>query len=280
MSKKIDLMDLLLSRTSDLEPIITSSDGHTALENAIPNNLLFDSEKPVFKPETVATGGDGGVRPLSIEETKEFESKIDKCIDEIFQEGIHYGKVQGIGKAFLFKAGAEVIVSMLGLVARTEICDKIEDYERGVFCYTAKTWLLDGKGCIRSEGYGICSSKERKYQKQDPFNLQNILIKLARKRSFLDACLTVASLSNRFSQDEDLVEVQPSSGESSQVNATSKQASDKQIRYLESLMSKYGTTVTAMNNYVKDTFDVDSYKDITSTMASEIINKYKALDGK
>ena len=39
---------------------------------------------------------------VSAKEAKEFEVKINSCIDEIFQEGIHYGTVTGIKKKFLF----------------------------------------------------------------------------------------------------------------------------------------------------------------------------------
>ena len=35
-------------------------------------------------------------------DTKEFEAKINDCIDQLFQEGVHYGTVNGVKKKFLF----------------------------------------------------------------------------------------------------------------------------------------------------------------------------------
>ena len=174
MSKQINLKDILISRTSELTPLDASQKTITAFENKVPKNLLFDNESTIFEPETVITSTEVGVRPLSVAETIEFEAKINECIEEIFVEGIHYGSVPGVKKKFIFKAGCEVIISMMGLVARTEIIDKIEDYNNGIFSFTAKTWLVDSSGAIRAEGYGICNSKENKYLKMNPFNIQNI----------------------------------------------------------------------------------------------------------
>lgn len=277
MSKQINLKDILISRTSELTPLEASQKTITAFENKVPKNLLFDSESTIFEPETVVTSTEVGVRPLSVAETIEFEAKINECIEEIFVEGIHYGSVPGVKKKFIFKAGCEVIISMMGLVARTEIIDKIEDYNNGIFSFTAKTWLVDSSGAIRAEGYGICNSKENKYLKMNPYNIQNILIKLSRKRSITDAVLSVAGLSNKFSQDEDLIEVDGSAIASKE---NDKPVSSKQLKYLESLMSQHGTTTNAMDKYVQQTYNVESYKKINATMASEIINKFKSLEEK
>lgn len=275
MSKQVNLKDILLSRTSDLSPLEKSQKAITAFESKVPKNLLYDSESAVFEPETVVSSAEVGVRPLSIDETKEFESKVNQCIEEIFVEGIHFGSVPGVKKKFLFKAGCEVVISMMGLVARTEVVDKVEDYVNGVFSYTCKTWLIDASGSIRAEGYGICNSKENKYLKQNPYNIQNVLVKLSRKRSITDATLSVAGLSNKFSQDEDLVEIDTTAGTSKD---SDKPLSAKQLKYLESLMAQHGTSTTAMDRYVQQTYNVESYKKITATMASEVIEKYKALN--
>lgn len=277
MSKQVNLKDILLSRTSELAPLETSQKTISAFESKVPKNLLFDSESTIFEPETVITSTEIGVRPLSVAETIEFEAKINECIEEIFVEGIHYGSVPGVKKKFIFKAGCEVIISMMGLVARTEIIDKIEDYNNGIFSFTAKTWLVDSSGAIRAEGYGICNSKENKYLKMNPFNIQNILIKLSRKRSITDAVLSVAGLSNKFSQDEDLIEVDVTAVTSKD---NDKPVSSKQLKYLESLMAQHGTSTTAMDKYVKQTYNLESYKKITASMASEIIDKFKSLEEK
>lgn len=279
-NKTIDLKQLLESKLGSVEPLQGSV---TAIENAgrqIPNNLFYEANSGEFVPETIASDY-GNIRPLSIEEAKEFESKINSCIELIFQSGIHYGTVTGIKKKFLFKAGAEVIANLLGLVVRTEIIDKVEDYTNGYFAYTCKTWLIDGSGIVRAEGLGACNSRENKYAKSNPYNVVNILIKLAKKRSFTDAVLGVASLSNRFSQDEDLVDPVTEGRNPDELKAKQKPprlATKKQLEYLLKLMQQHNNSIETMNKYVQQMYGVDDYTKITGVQASELIEKYKATE--
>ena len=216
-----------------------------------------------------------------------FEAKINECIDQIFVEGVHFGSVPGVKKKFIFKAGCEVILSMMGLVARTEVIDKIEDYTNGVFSYTCKTWLIDNAGSVRAEGYGVCNSKENKYLKMNPYNIQNVLIKLSRKRSICDATLSVASLSNKFSQDEDLVEpeqpvgrnpeeLRTNNNSSFSTGGNERLASQKQIRFIESLAEQNNITTEALSKYTKTTWNVDDYRKISGKMASALIERIKS----
>ena len=285
-TKQIDLRALLEQKTAGIVPAENAKEVIEAAERAVPKNLLFDAQADKFEPETVTTGTELAVRPLSVEETQMFEAKINECIDQIFVEGVHYGSVPGVKKKFIFKAGCEVILSMMGLVARTEVIDKIEDYTNGVFSYTCKTWLIDNAGSVRAEGYGVCNSKENKYLKMNPYNIQNVLIKLSRKRSICDATLSVASLSNKFSQDEDLVEPEQPVGRNPEElrtnnnNATStgsndRPASQKQIRFIESLAEQNNITVEALNKYTKSAWNVDDYRRISGKMASALIERIK-----
>lgn len=253
--------------------------------NTVPNNLLYDALSTEFEPENVITSNDIQIRPLSVEETKAFEAKINHCINEIFVEGVHYGSVSGVKKKFIFKAGCEVILSMMGLVARTSIIDKVEDYTNGVFSYVSKTYLIDASGCVRAEGYGVCNSKENRYLKANPYNVQNILIKLSRKRSITDAVLSVASLSNKFTQDEDLVTPEQSLAKDTvDLNANNyngsgaeKPASQKQIMYLQSLIKQHGTTVETLNKYVAQTYGIDDYHSLSSEKISQLIARLKTI---
>lgn len=289
MSKEINLKELLETKMEDIQPIEEVKATIEAVNKTVPKNLMFDAESTEFKPETVTTGIDMAVRPLSVEETQMFEAKINECIDKIFVEGIHYGSVPGVKKKFLFKAGAEVILSMMGLVARTEVIDKIEDYTNGVFSYTCKTWLIDNSGCVRAEGYGVCNSKENKYLKMNPYNIQNVLIKLARKRSLTDSTLSVASLSNKFSQDEDLVDMEQtpeannkennvSSSSGTNYSPNQKPVSERQLSFIEKLMDQHNTSVEALNRFIYQQYGVTDYRLVNSYQASKLIEKFKNLN--
>ena len=52
----------------------------------------------------------------------------------------------------------------------------------------------------------------------------------------------------------------------------------KQIKYLETLMSQHNTSAEAMNKYCKSNFGVDDYKKITGVQASMLIEKFKAVE--
>ena len=56
-----------------------------------------------------------------------------------------------------------------------------------------------------------------------------------------------------------------------------RKASAKQIQFLERLMKKHNTAVSAMNKYVLEHYNVDDYRNITGNQASELIEKYKAV---
>ena len=133
MAKSLDLKEVLLAKMGDIEPLENAQQNIKRAESKVPKNLLFDSEATTFVPELVTSHSSMGLRPLSIQEAKEFDARINECVEELFVEGIDYGTIPGCKSKFLFKAGSEKILNMLGLVARTEIVDKIEDFEVGYF---------------------------------------------------------------------------------------------------------------------------------------------------
>ena len=122
-------------------------------------------------------------------------------------EGHDYGKIQGCPKPSLWKPGAEKILILFGLASEYEIIDKVQDYEKGFFAFTVRCFL-SRNGIPVTQGVGHCNTKERKYQKSNPYDLANTVLKMAKKRAQVDATLTVASLSDIFTQDlEDLQDI-------------------------------------------------------------------------
>ena len=74
-------------------------------------------------------------------------------------------------------------------------------------CLTIRCKLYKG-GLLITQGLGHCNTKEKKYIKQDPFTLANTCLKMAKKRAQIDATLTVASLSEIFTQDIEDMDIQ------------------------------------------------------------------------
>ncbi|WP_367766886.1 hypothetical protein [Lacticaseibacillus paracasei] len=129
-----------------------------------------------------------------------------------------YGVIPGTQKPTLLKPGAEKILMLLGLKSEYQVVDKVEDFDRGFFAYTVQASLYHGSDLI-TQGLGAANTKETRYRKnnfnkqthkkdpwdgvsyQDPYTLQNTVLKMAKKRAQVDATLTVGSLSNVFTQD-------------------------------------------------------------------------------
>jgi len=123
-------------------------------------------------------------------------------------DGTDYGTIKGCGeKKCLFKGGAEKINMLFGTVPKYEI-EATEDYDKPFFAYRI-TCTITHNGLAVSQGVGIANCRENKYKNQDRNSIANTILKMAKKRAFVDATLQLASLSNLFTQDlEDIKEVE------------------------------------------------------------------------
>lgn len=292
MSKQIDLKALLESRMGKIEPAEGSSAAIDRAEMNIPKNLMFDAESTEFKPETKPVTA-SGARGLTVEEAKTFNDEMSRFIETVLVAGTDYGVIPHCNKPTLLKSGAEKILNYLGLIARTEIVNRVEDYNVGFFSYECRVYLIDYNGVVKGEGIGITNTREGRYAKSSGYAVQNTVLKMAKKRALVDAALNVGNLSARFTQDmEDLKDLNTepdnsgtgSSGKNpeelkpktTKAAAKEKPATKKQITLLEKLMKESNSSEAAMNRYVQKNYGIDDYHKINSLMASELIEKFQA----
>lgn len=127
-------------------------------------------------------------------------TQFQKVIQETLHQNHDYGIIPGTSKPTLLKPGAEKILMMLGLRSEFEIVDSTRDFQEGFFQYQVRCKLYKGDILI-TEGLGSCNTKEKKYINQDPFSIDNTVLKMAKKRALIDAALLVGSLSDIFTQD-------------------------------------------------------------------------------
>lgn len=174
-----------------------------------------------------------------VKDTLQKVSAMQATIKASLKVGHDYDTIPGTGKPTLLKPGAEKILMMFGLTSEYEIVDSVVDYQKGVFAYTIRCILSKGSSKI-TEGLGSCNSYEKKYRYRwakkddipagvDPSTLKtnnygkyqiendeiqdqaNTILKMAKKRAQVDAVLTVASLSEVFTQDvEDMAQFRQS----------------------------------------------------------------------
>jgi len=157
-------------------------------------------------------------------------SQMHSVIQNNLKKDYDYGVIPGTNKPTLLKPGGEKICMIFNLSPEYEFLQILEDYDKGFFSYNLKCTLKkDGKAV--SQGVGSCNSKEKRYryifvnelpenylgnsekiedkngnikyriENPDLFNYANTILKMAKKRAFIDAVLQVASLSDIFTQD-------------------------------------------------------------------------------
>lgn len=134
--------------------------------------------------------------------TKQLQAitNFQSVVQSNLKGGQDFGVIPGTQKPTLLKPGAEKIQMLFGVTSEYEEIERIQDYDKGFFAYTIKC-TLSQNGKKITEGMGHCNTKEKKYIKQDPFTLANTCLKMAKKRAQIDATLTIASLSEVFTQD-------------------------------------------------------------------------------
>ena len=129
-------------------------------------------------------------------------NNIEDIIAHELVPGIDYAKIPGCGqKPALLKAGAERLATLLHLHTASEIINRVEYYEKQFVMYEVKTSVFDEAGNIISVGLGSCNTKELKYRGQYFANTLNTVIKIARKRSYVDGILSATGSSRSFTQD-------------------------------------------------------------------------------
>ena len=136
----------------------------------------------------------------SVESTTRKINEFQAIVSKNLKKGKDYGIIPGCSKPTLLKPGAEKILMLMGLQSTYEILDSTRDWHEGFFQYQVRCTLVKNEVII-TQGLGCCNSRENKYKKLDPYTIDNTILKMAKKRSQVDATLTVASLSEIFTQD-------------------------------------------------------------------------------
>lgn len=139
-----------------------------------------------------------------VQQTMQKIASFQAVVKNTLKEGHDYGTIPGTGsKPTLLKPGAEKILMLLGLTSEYELIEKVLDYEKGFFAFTVKC-VIYRNGQKITEGMGHANTREKRYtsgKQHDPYTLANTVLKMAKKRAQVDAVLTVASLSEIFTQD-------------------------------------------------------------------------------
>lgn len=173
----------------------------------------------------------------SFQSTMKRINQFQRLVRENLSEGRDYGVIPGVHKPTLLKPGAEKILMLMGLQSTYEILDSTRDWENGFFQYQVRCTLMKGDAII-TQGLGCCNTREKKYSKMSGYDIDNTVLKMAKKRAQIDATLTVASLSEIFTQDVEDIDI-PSEQEQN-IEKPPRPATEKQINLIYGSGNKKG----------------------------------------
>lgn len=161
---------------------------------------------------------------------------------------IDFGKVPKAKKPSLWKAGAEKVLLGFGLYYDTILTDSYKDHENGYFYYEFTARAYDQKGRVVRAGVGCANTRESGTGMASGFNTCNSAIKKARKRAIVDLALTIANLSDAFTQD---IEDETNEQRASQLQKDDDFINTKQIQRIFAIATSNGLTVEKAKSALK-----------------------------
>lgn len=117
-----------------------------------------------------------------------------------------FGLIPKSKRPSLFKSGAEKVAMGYGLLQHYQMESKIEifDAKAPYFMYVVRCDLIkifNGQEYIFTSGYGSANTMEKRNGFNSAFDAANGTLKMAEKRALVGAAISIAGLSDAFSQD-------------------------------------------------------------------------------
>ena len=252
-----------------------------------------------------------------IAEYSTFLKNFDNFVNDNLREGSDFGKIPGVDKPTLLKPGAEKLEKLFFLRNEKEMVEKVIDEGYAFVKYTYRTSIYNKSGQLVSTCEGTCNSHEKKYrystvypdkateaekqagkletrksrnggtyqvyviEKKDFHDIENTIMKMAQKRSFVGAILEATNSSGRFTQDvEDITPEDPARGQDpggprSSVaphNDPSVKITRAQMNYLFVVMEHAKVTKERFEEVILKTYNVKGIEALPKYIASKIID--------
>lgn len=253
------------------------------------NNTKEDNNLILLKPNEVSN--EFSYVPdfqITLNEARDTMELLQNFVKEMMIPKVDYGFISNYDKPALFKAGAEKLCDIFGFSKQLEILNGVEDWKDGLFHYEVKAILINKRsGVIEAEGIGSCNSKERKYIKQDSYSLINTILKMAKKRAFVDAVLSATRSSGIFTQDVEELEDNELSKTTEKRNKNSKNTGTTNKKPIEAIkeipitkeqqtqivltINKNKIPIQYAKGLMQEKYKVEESKLLTANQAGEFI---------
>lgn len=166
-------------------------------------NEIIEAE---YRNTSDITVSDHSIKALSerIEKMKHFVSgQMVKGIDN------DYAVIPGTKKMSLLKPGAEKLLLLFNLGFKFTIINQVVDLIIGEVSFLIECKVFrKSDGVVVGEYMGFCSNKEKKYEKQNPSDMVNTILKMCQKRALVGATIAATGASDYFTQDLEDMEAQ------------------------------------------------------------------------
>lgn len=260
------------------------------INSIINENIKEDNNLIVIKPEDRVEFSYVPEFAITMNEARERINMLQSFVKEMMIPKIDYGFIPNCDKPSLFKSGAEKLCDIFGFSKQIEILNRVEDWDKGLFHYEVKTILKNKRtGIIEAEGIGSCNTKERKYIKQDSYSIINTILKMAKKRAFVDAVLSATRSSGIFTQDIEELDDENFiiASKKARIKKTTKTTINKSKEIMIKAITKAQQTqiILTLNKnkipieYAKELmqerYKVDESKKLTTEQADEFIDLLK-----
>lgn len=185
---------------------------------------------------------------------------------------VDFGKVAAAKAPSLWKSGAEKILLGYGLYYDTVISDSYKDHNQGFYYYEVIARAYDQNGKIVRTGVGCCNTNEKSFGISKAFDSANSALKKAKKRAIVDLALTLASLSNCFTQD---MEDEENEKRASKLLKDNDKITPKQKSRIFAIASQYEITVEQAKSLLVS-WGYTSTNDITQKDYDSVCEKLEA----
>lgn len=188
--------------------------------------------------DIVKIDNSAAIKPMTAAEMTEQVNTIQRVMNAVMKPKTHYDVLPGCGdKPVLLKPGAEKILATFHIGVETSVEDLGDGFDVR-YRVTCKGFFIPNSAVV---GYGVgeASTSEKKYKwreavceeeynetpetrrnilyrkdrngnvskvfqvRQNPADLANTVLKMAKKRAMVDLCLTATACSDVFAQDID-----------------------------------------------------------------------------
>jgi hypothetical protein len=266
------LKEKLSAKVAALEPIEVIAESHDEQIVQVPNEssavLSVVSVVPDFA--------------ITLAEAKERIKMLQSFVREMMTPGVDFGLIPNCTKPTLLKPGAEKLCDIFGFSKQVVVENRVEDWSVGFVHYEVKTVLISKRtGAIEAEGVGCCNSKERKYKTQDGFSIANTILKMAKKRSLVDAVLSATRSSDLFTQDIEDITLEPKPIKKAEPTKPAPVVitpiNKQQLREIFSIVSQNAIAIERVKAILQTRYNVDASVKLTSEQAEDLKVQLKTL---